>query len=234
MHTDRIDFISAYCDSWCERCGFTSRCSAFAVQAALGMCGDGGGALELAVGLPAPVEAAPRDQVFTAHVERAEPSDRELRERIGHDTMRFARIQATAMMKNANAIAALAHACVSSVLSAGQVQDDKVLVEALEVARWDSTVVGAKLARALSGRDRQDEDGDSNEDRVQNDWNGSAKVALISIDRSVDAWEVIAQATGDVAAVGLALALDDLRRLVEQEFPSARRFVRPGFDEPYC
>lgn len=234
MHTDRIDFISAYCDSWCERCGFTSRCSAFAVQAALGMCGDGGGALELAVGLPAPVEAAPRDQVFTAHVERAEPSDRELRERIGHDTMRFARIQATPMMKNANAIAALAHACLSSVLSAGQVQDDKVLVEALEVARWDSTVVGAKLARALSGRDRQDEDGDSNEDLVQNDWNGSAKVALISIDRSVDAWEVIAQATGDVAAVGLALALDDLRRLVEQEFPSARRFVRPGFDEPYC
>jgi len=27
MRTDRIDFISAYCDSWCERCGYTSRCT---------------------------------------------------------------------------------------------------------------------------------------------------------------------------------------------------------------
>ncbi len=35
MHGDRIDFISEYCDRWCERCAFTSRCSAYAVQALL-------------------------------------------------------------------------------------------------------------------------------------------------------------------------------------------------------
>jgi hypothetical protein len=29
-----IDFISAYCDHWCEQCAFTSRCPAFAWQAA--------------------------------------------------------------------------------------------------------------------------------------------------------------------------------------------------------
>ena len=26
---DRIDFISSYCDRWCERCAYTERCSAF-------------------------------------------------------------------------------------------------------------------------------------------------------------------------------------------------------------
>ena len=31
--------------------------------------------------------------------------------------------------------------------------EDKVVVEALEVVRWDGTLIGAKLARALSGRD---------------------------------------------------------------------------------
>jgi hypothetical protein len=37
MSGDRIDFISAYCDRWCERCALTTRCSAYAVEAALAM-----------------------------------------------------------------------------------------------------------------------------------------------------------------------------------------------------
>src|ERR687887_336142 len=46
-----IDFISAYCDRWCERCAFTERCSLFAVQVAMAMCDDNEEeAMELAVG----------------------------------------------------------------------------------------------------------------------------------------------------------------------------------------
>lgn len=52
MRSNRIEFISEYCDRWCERCAFTNRCSAYAVQAALGMCGDLKEALQLAVGVP--------------------------------------------------------------------------------------------------------------------------------------------------------------------------------------
>ena len=40
MGSNHITFISEYCDRWCERCAFTSRCAAYAVEAALGMCGD--------------------------------------------------------------------------------------------------------------------------------------------------------------------------------------------------
>src|SRR5918994_7887981 len=39
MARDYIDFISAYCDRWCERCAFTNRCSAYAVDIAAAMCG---------------------------------------------------------------------------------------------------------------------------------------------------------------------------------------------------
>lgn len=35
---ERIDFISAYCDRWCERCAFTLRCSTYAVEVATAMC----------------------------------------------------------------------------------------------------------------------------------------------------------------------------------------------------
>lgn len=50
--TERIDFISSYCDRWCERCAFTDRCSAFACDVAIGMCGDVAAGIELAFGIP--------------------------------------------------------------------------------------------------------------------------------------------------------------------------------------
>jgi hypothetical protein len=67
---------------------------------------------------------------------------------------------------------------------------------------------------------------------VQNDWNGSAKVALICLERSEAAWQMIAQATGDVEPAALAERIAGLRRQVEKTFPNAHSFVRPGFDEP--
>jgi hypothetical protein len=68
------------------------------------------------------------------------------------------------------------------------------------------------------------------DDPVQNDWNGSAKVALISIGRSAAAWEIIAAVTGDAEAGQLAEEMRSLGRQVQQAFPDAWKFVRPGFD----
>ena len=90
-----------------------------------------------------------------------------------------------------------------------------------------------KVHRALDGRDRYRHDEDRDDDPVQNDWNGSAKVALISLERSEVAWRVIAQATADQVAATLADAARDLRRLALDEFPRAMSFIRPGFDEPW-
>lgn len=98
----------------------------------------------------------------------------------------------------------------------------------------DAFFIDVKLHRALDGCDRYDHDGEDDSHPVQNDWNGSAKVALISLERSVPAWRVIAQATGDEAPWLLADQLRDLQREVESAFPHARSFIRPGFDEPDC
>jgi hypothetical protein len=92
--------------------------------------------------------------------------------------------------------------------------------------------LAAKLHRALTGRDECLNDGDGDDHPVQNDWNGSAKVASISIERSAEAWRLIAAVTGDEAAAALADSLVKLRDAVRRAFPDAQSFIRPGFDEP--
>ena len=68
---------------------------------------------------------------------------------------------------------------------------------------------------------------------VAKDSDGSAKVALIGIDRSIAAWRLMQLSLPAVAAsmVTLLMQLEVLRRRIERSFPEARGFVRPGFDE---
>ena len=109
---------------------------------------------------------------------------------------------------------------------------DPALAEAIEVAEWDCYFICAKLYRAMSGRDeaQHSQERDQDDDHLQSDWNGSAKVALISIVRSTEAWTLIGHATGDPDASAIADLFAQLRRQVEEAFPDAWKFVRPGFD----
>lgn len=65
------------------------------------------------------------------------------------------------------------------------------------------------------------------------DSDGSAKVALIGIDRSIAAWDIIGSrfpsfCSHEVPAI--LTHLERLRRRIEKDFPDARGFLRPGFD----
>jgi len=230
MRTERIDFISEYCDRWCERCAFTSRCSSYAVQAAMGMCGDFKEAIELAVGAPRRVGAtAVDDSEQRPWLDIPEPTPKELRDLEQEEKARKRRIDRSPVTRMANRTTGMSYHWFRARSDAARAGGDAVVLEALEILEWDSHLIGAKLHRALMGQDRHHTDA-FDDDPVQNDWNGSAKVALISLDRSEAAWQVIAQATGDAAAAHLAVVLADLRGEVERAFPLARRFKRPGFD----
>jgi hypothetical protein len=65
------------------------------------------------------------------------------------------------------------------------------------------------------------------------DSDGSEKVALIAMDRSLAAWGELYHhfPESQDEILDLLVHLDRLRRRTEQEFPAAREFVRPGFDE---
>ncbi len=71
------------------------------------------------------------------------------------------------------------------------------------------------------------------EEEFPKDSDGSAKVALIGIDRSIAAWRLMQLSLSDRAEsiVPLILQLETLRNDLEVSFPEARDFIRPGFDQ---
>jgi hypothetical protein len=103
------------------------------------------------------------------------------------------------------------------------------LEEAFEVIRWYQYFISAKIIRAVRGKVEDDEEAD---DEFPRDSDGSAKIALISIDRSIAAWAVIRHYVTDGAkgVIDAIAFLDSLRQAVEKTFPNARSFIRPGFD----
>jgi hypothetical protein len=103
------------------------------------------------------------------------------------------------------------------------------LDETLEVIRWYQYFICAKLMRAVRGKVEDDEEMD---DEFPRDSDGSAKIALIAIDRSIAAWAVIRHYVADGAkeVIDIIAFLDSLRQAAEKAFPNARSFVRPGFD----
>ena len=103
------------------------------------------------------------------------------------------------------------------------------LDEAIEVIRWYQYFICAKVMRAVRGKIEEEERGNE----LASDSDGSAKIALIAIDRSIGAWAVIRHYFTDCAkgVIDIITFLDSLRQAVEETFPNARSFIRPGFDE---
>jgi hypothetical protein len=129
--------------------------------------------------------------------------------------------------------------------------------DAVEVIRWYQFFIAVKLIRALSGAGEANEEDFDEEDFLSFDMfsedsdkenfdyeeivarsslidaNGSAKTALIAIDRSLAAWRALQISLPDKAETikPMLIELDRLRRSVETRFRHARDFIRPGFDE---
>ena len=128
-------------------------------------------------------------------------------------------------------------------------EDDIDVSDAIDVIRWYQFFVAAKVFRALMARDdlvideelisedifsgAELHDDEAYIEAVADDADGSAKIALIAIDRSSSAWRILQSSLPEKAEsiVQMLLELECLRRTTEQTFPNARDFIRPGFDE---
>ena len=102
--------------------------------------------------------------------------------------------------------------------------------DCFEIIKWYLFFIDAKLQRAMHTRlitgEQEDED-------YQNDSNGSAKIALIAIEKSMGAWSQLYShmpLSEDVALNSLAL-LEQLRKRTMEEFPDSTKFIRPGFED---
>ena len=101
--------------------------------------------------------------------------------------------------------------------------------DAIDIIRWYQYQIHVKLKRA--SKSASDESIDSGD--YPKDSDGSAKVALIGIDRSISAWNILLPCFSDQERqiMGLIALLENIKTRVEVQFPCARDFIRPGFDE---
>jgi hypothetical protein len=215
--------IFNYCDRWCEACAFTSRCRLFADKAEMEASLDPG--LKALVEAP-PLEPAPPPPPWLAQL--LEEMDQAMREPAdtGEPLERPLPSEHVAIEERAHSYLTRAYPWLQAHVldSMNDPADPRAVVN------WFHALIAAKVHRALHGlADDQPEDRD-----WPPDYDGSAKVALLGIDRSHAAWLELVE-RGMATQVEVAPCVADLVWLgeaLERVFPNARAFVRPALDEP--
>jgi hypothetical protein len=264
---DLISGIYNYCDRWCERCPFTSRCLVYATEQADPDLDDPetrdinnakfwqklGSIWQQAHEMIEEWAAKAGVDLEAIDMEAAREEERQQREAAKKDVLAVA-ARKYAMATN-EWFDREVDAEVHDDLRTDAVPESlEVPVEdAMEVIRWYQFFIAAKVMRAglreakgISADEPDDlefEEGAEDEDpdnlqaildhAARQDSDGSAKVALIAMERSMTAWRILHTSLPDKAAsiMPLLASLERLRLATEAAFPKARDFIRPGFDE---
>ncbi len=260
MDKDRFDELAGdpqfipgiynYCDRWCERCAFTARCMNYALAQEV-EAGD-----SQSRDLENEAFWDKLDETFETTMETIEEEaeemdidldDEELEESIReqdevHETAQLQPHSRTATRYMdvvdqwfklneglfADAGGELEFLARADKPGDGSTNDLTAVRDCLEVIRWYQRQIWVKLCRATGGTIRAESE---DLECFQEDADGSAKVALIGIERSIAAWATLLRRFPDHEDAIFALAtLKRLLRQVEAAFPNARAFRRPGFD----
>jgi len=106
-----------------------------------------------------------------------------------------------------------------------------IISDWLEIVQYYVHFIHAKFQRALRGS--IEDDGWEEKNGYQRDCDGSAKIALIATDKCIEAWVKINEMMpgNEDEIVNLLALLQRIKRIGEKEFPKARKFLRPGFDD---
>ena len=114
---------------------------------------------------------------------------------------------------------------------AGSIEEE-MRYELLEIVRWYQLFIAVKIYRGSDAKTDEDEGVDDDlRESVLYEKNGSIKIALIAVDRSIAAWSGLLTSENHNQVQALISLLKTIREKAEEEFPNARDFIRPGFDE---
>jgi len=226
---DLISGVYNYCDRWCERCPLTSRCLVYATEQE-----DN----------DSPQNRDIRNEAFWRKLTAIFQETRELivtwADEAGVDLNGTSDDDNSRSKRKRQLVdnhpltkagKKYANAATDWFREFDQTMELTDLEDAREVIQWYQYQIAVKTMRALSGRKEELEEDPEIMD-FPKDSDGSAKVALIGIDRSIAAWRMMQLSLPDrvETIVPLILQLERLRQRVEKSFPQARDFVRPGFD----
>lgn len=232
-----IPGIYEYCDRWCERCSMAHRCECFAAE--LQAFDDQASRDPLA---EIATQAAMEMKIVPSELESARDGvwDR-LRRAETHELSCAAKAyfeSASRWLDLEGVVGLIARETdvfktrVSLDLPGSDPCGDAFrFYDAIELVDRYQSVVWLMLVRALSSFETEEGAGGGPE--LPRDSDGSAKVALIAMDRSIAAWAVLREHLPEEegALLDLLQRLMRLRRQTEDRFPAARSFVRPGFDQ---
>lgn len=246
-----ISGIYNYCDRWCERCSFTSRCMNFAISEEL--FSDRG-----TRDINNKLFWQKLDEIFRETLDML----KEIAEEEGIDLKSLDpedmgdRVAEKSARNHECSISAKAYVEMvdkwfDSAKELFKIKEDDLdlkmelempnvnpveestdINDAVEVIRWYQHQIYVKLMRAIHG---EMEEKLEILDEFPRDSDGSAKVTLIALDRSIAAWGKMRKyfPEREDNILDILVHLDRLRRGVEKTFPNARAFIRPGFDEVY-
>ena len=229
-----ISGIHNYCDRWCERCTFTARCRVAELEAettdeerdinnevfwrrlAANFAEAKQMLQEMAEEWDIDLNAV-SDQEFTEHRNRQDNIIRnEILTKLAEKYWKDAR----QLLEEKD------DWLIFSPL------DEEAQNAQLSVIYWYQFFISAKVQRGLGGI--LDFDGNLDEEELtdtQSDTNGSIKIALIAVERSIMAWSGLMTNENYSKIKPIIALLEKIRRECEVKFPMARDFIRPGFDE---
>jgi hypothetical protein len=225
---DLISGIYNYCDRWCERCPLTSRCLVYATEQEDSESPDSQDIRNEAFWRKLSIIYKETREIV---VKWAQQAGIDLNATTEDDDVRHKRKRQ--LVDNhplTKAGKKYANAASDWLREFDQTMEVSDVEDAREVIQWYQYQIAVKTMRALSGRKEEIEDPETAD--FPKDSDGSAKVALIGIDRSIAAWRLMQLSLPDRAEsiVPLILQLETLRINLEESFPEARAFIRPGFD----
>lgn len=253
MAQGNIPGIHNYCDRWCERCDFTSRCAVYAGVKDLSpqerdirnkafwqrLSANFSKAKEMLE------EAVHRSGVnllaLQEEMEETEQAEKELRSRslnhpLGKISLEYSALVRQWLKTQPGMLEKLNEMSEQLTLglhsTTGAKEKTETIKDSLEVIEWYATFIHIKLVRALMGKFSDEKEQTGNP--PPSDFDGSAKVAALAVDKSLVAWKKLFDIlpSEEDAFLPILSILEKVRRLIDEAFPGARHFVRPGFDEP--
>lgn len=239
--------IHNYCDSWCERCGFTSRCAIYyeieksgkvaLIEQLIESLHKAHELLENELnrlGIPLPTAEKLAEANKKNEQQQQLCNEHHLKQWCDSyckNTNEWRKREESMFLNHSEELAKKMELGILSNEEALAIVE--VVEECLKTVFWYHTIIPAKMTRAISSAISDAEWGDDEDDTFPKDSDGSAKVALLSCEKSLLAWvklyEIFPEHNDSM--LPLMSALQKIIREIEQVFPNARAFVRPGFDE---
>lgn len=232
--TQFISRIYNYCDSWCERCEFTSHCSVADAEKNLSdekrdinnKAFWANISANFAEAQRMLIKAADKFGIDFKEFDKKEYKAIRSREKNFIQNHYLTKLSLDYLKDSRKALENKQEFLLFALIE----EDQKA--NFLEIIYWYQMFISAKIQRGLNGL--LDFDGNFDEEEsndIQSDSNGSIKIALIAIQRSIMAWTILMSAENSHIIKPLISLLENIKQTAIKEFPNANDFIRPGFDE---